>query len=48
VPKSKTWHEEAVDFTLEMSARSLKILKQYPFTFLGRKTQEPFPKEEET
>jgi hypothetical protein len=45
---SKTWHEEAVDRSLEVSARSTEVLRQcHPDTFLGRKSHEPFAKEEE-
>lgn len=45
----KTEHAEEVGRSLELTARSIEILRQNPKpdTFLGRKTQEAFPKEED-
>ncbi|MBR1160879.1 hypothetical protein [Bradyrhizobium elkanii] len=43
----QAWREELVAQTHEVIQRSLKILRETsPDTFVGRKTQEPFPKEE--
>ena len=44
----QAWREELVAQTHEVIQRSLRILRENPSadTFVGRKTQEPFPQEE--
>jgi hypothetical protein len=47
---SKTEDEREMRYWREIVKRGFEILRQSPVpdTFLGRKTQEPFPKDEES
>ena len=47
---SKTEDESEMRHWQEINRRAIEVLRQSPVadTFLGRKTQEPFPKDEES